>query len=129
TGVKSLGCEKRMAHPLPIQSWKLIFPWVVSAVKLGASLFIRSAMFLLRRSSTRCGRVLIGARGRASGGHEPEDNPDVLFPTHEPENLRGNSGNLPYVRIDDEAGRSASSHSGTGSPFLRRNSGLKSFDW
>jgi hypothetical protein len=33
-----------MAQPLPIQSWKLIFPWVVSAVKLGASLLIRSAM-------------------------------------------------------------------------------------
>src|SRR5262245_48649863 len=78
-----------MAHPLPIQSWKLIFPWVVSAVKLGASLLIRSAMFLLRRSSTRCERVLMGARGRPSGGHEPEDNPNVLSRTHEPENLRG----------------------------------------
>src|SRR5882672_6721872 len=33
-----------MAHPLPIQSWKLIFPWVVSAVKLGASLLIRNAI-------------------------------------------------------------------------------------
>ena len=71
----------------------------------------------------------MGARGRPSGGHEPEDNPNVLSSTHEPENLRGNPGNLPYVRIDDEAGRCASSHSGTGSPFLRRNSGLKSFDW
>src|SRR5262245_27606771 len=44
TGVKSFGWENRMAHPLPIQSWKLIFPWVVSAVKLGASLLMRNAM-------------------------------------------------------------------------------------
>src|SRR5262250_3320953 len=48
TGVKSFGCENRIAQPLPIQSWKLIFPWVVSAVKLGASLLIRSAMLRLR---------------------------------------------------------------------------------
>src|SRR5882724_9729551 len=51
TGVKSFGCEKRMAHPLPIQSWKLIFPWVVSAVELGASLLIRSPMVRLRSDS------------------------------------------------------------------------------
>src|SRR5262245_60057311 len=37
-----------MAHPLPIQSWKLIVPWVVSAVKLGASLLILSAIAYLR---------------------------------------------------------------------------------
>src|SRR5688572_14220856 len=37
TGVKSLGCENRTAQPLPIQSWKLIVPSVVSAVKFGAS--------------------------------------------------------------------------------------------
>src|SRR5258705_13057953 len=43
-GVKSLGCEKRTAQPLPIHSWKLILPCVVSAVKLGASLLILSVM-------------------------------------------------------------------------------------
>src|SRR5215831_4574970 len=42
TGVKFFGCENRMAQPLPIQSWKLILPWVVSAVKFGASLLIRN---------------------------------------------------------------------------------------
>src|SRR6266705_330793 len=52
TGVKSFGWEKRMAHPLPIQSWKLIFPWVLSAVKFGASLLIRNAM--LRSSVSTC---------------------------------------------------------------------------
>ena len=26
TGVKSFGWEKRMAHPLPTHSWKLILP-------------------------------------------------------------------------------------------------------
>src|ERR1700741_2332705 len=42
TGVKSLGCENKMAQPLPIHSWKLIVPCEVSAVKLGASSFIRN---------------------------------------------------------------------------------------
>jgi hypothetical protein len=37
-----------MAHPLPIHSWKVIGPWVVSAVKLGASLLILNAMTHLR---------------------------------------------------------------------------------
>src|SRR6266849_9029472 len=42
TGVKSLGCENKMAQPLPIHSWKLIVPCEVSAVKLGASSFMRN---------------------------------------------------------------------------------------
>src|SRR3984885_12200628 len=42
TGVKSLGCENRMAQLSPIHSWKLIFPCEVSAVKLGASSLMRS---------------------------------------------------------------------------------------
>src|SRR5580704_7847051 len=42
TGVKSLGCENRMAQPSPIHSWKLILPCEVSAVKLGASSLIRN---------------------------------------------------------------------------------------
>ena len=45
TGVKSFGCENRIAQPSPIQSWNVIFPCVVSAVKLGASLLMRSAIF------------------------------------------------------------------------------------
>src|SRR5712692_3034271 len=44
TGVKFFGCENRMAQPLPIHSWKLIRPCVLSAVKLGASLLILNAM-------------------------------------------------------------------------------------
>src|SRR5947199_8915598 len=36
TGVKSLGCENSTAQESPIQSWKLIVPSVVSAVKSGA---------------------------------------------------------------------------------------------
>jgi hypothetical protein len=47
TGVKSLGCEKRMAHLSPIHSWKRIFPSVVSAVKSGASSPIRTDMIAL----------------------------------------------------------------------------------
>src|SRR5712691_4299169 len=48
TGVKSFGCEKRIAHLSPIHSWKRIFPSVVSAVKSGASSPIRTAIFDLR---------------------------------------------------------------------------------
>jgi len=36
TGVKSFGCEKSTAQESPIQSWKRIRPWVVSASKSGA---------------------------------------------------------------------------------------------
>ena len=36
TGVKFFGCENRIAHESPIQSWKLIRPSVVSASKSGA---------------------------------------------------------------------------------------------
>src|SRR5216684_5519164 len=50
TGVKSLGCENKMAQPLPVHSWKLIVPCEVSAVKLGASSFIRNIVFLLEAS-------------------------------------------------------------------------------
>src|SRR5215475_3298844 len=59
TGVKFFGCENRMAHPLPIQSWKLILPWVVSAVKFGASLLIRNAM-LHSSVSTGCLPPVVG---------------------------------------------------------------------
>ena len=53
TGVKSLGCEKRTAQLLPIQSWKWMVPWVVSAVKSGAVSLMRrdileSASFAIR---------------------------------------------------------------------------------
>ena len=48
TGVKSLGCENRMAQPSPIHWWKLISPWVVSAVKFGASSLIRNDMVRIR---------------------------------------------------------------------------------
>lgn len=37
TGVKSAGCEKRMAQVSPIHSWKLMRPLVVSALKSGAT--------------------------------------------------------------------------------------------
>lgn len=37
TGVKSAGCEKRIAHLSPIHSWKSMSPCVVLALKFGAS--------------------------------------------------------------------------------------------
>src|ERR1700683_534204 len=70
TGVKSLGCENKMAQPLPIHSWKLMVPCEVSAVKLGASSFIRKRQVLLG-----CGALYthrfdgsnLAAKGSAAG--------------------------------------------------------------
>src|SRR6201986_1309656 len=48
TGVKSFGCEKSTAQLSPIHSWKFTVPWVVSAVKSGAtSLMRRDIVFYL----------------------------------------------------------------------------------
>src|SRR4029453_13704652 len=46
TGVKSFGGENKSAQLLPIQSWNLIFPSVVSASKSGAVVPIGSVMVL-----------------------------------------------------------------------------------
>jgi hypothetical protein len=47
TGVKSLGWEKRIPQLSPSQSWKLMVPSVVSAVKSGAVSPSRTAIVLL----------------------------------------------------------------------------------
>src|SRR5438477_9906271 len=44
TGVKSLGCENRIAHLSPIHLWKSIGPSVVCDWKLGASWARRNAV-------------------------------------------------------------------------------------
>ena len=44
TGVKSLGWLNSTPHDSPSQSWKLISPWVVEAVKSGAVSPRRMAM-------------------------------------------------------------------------------------
>src|SRR5437667_6784958 len=49
TGVKSLGCENSTAQESPIQSWKLIGPSVVSALKSGAVSPICKVISLLLR--------------------------------------------------------------------------------
>src|SRR5499427_6403342 len=54
TGVKSFGWENRIAHPSPIQSWKLTFPWVVSALKSGTSELILNDMMALPRLTAPC---------------------------------------------------------------------------
>ena len=45
TGVKSFGWENSTAQLSPIHSWKWIGPCVVSAVKSGATSFMRSDIF------------------------------------------------------------------------------------
>src|SRR6266853_1004115 len=62
TGVKFFGCENKMAHPLPIHSWKLIRPCVESAVKLGVSLLILNAMTHLRIVKTVRSSYVPGVR-------------------------------------------------------------------
>src|SRR3954465_11238625 len=59
TGVKSLGCENSTAHESPIQSWKLIFPSVVSASKSGAVSPIVSAMWWLPSKLDKDSRLLL----------------------------------------------------------------------
>src|ERR1041384_3493855 len=44
TGVKSFGCENRIAHWSPIHSWKSMGPCVVLALKFGAVSLIRRDM-------------------------------------------------------------------------------------
>src|SRR5882724_7317445 len=82
-----------MAHPLPIHSWKLIGPWDVSAVKLGASSLMRSMVFLLFLTTRR--RVLPSARG--AGTVRPALRvtfvPSVLLP------LQGMSLTIPAGRV------------------------------
>src|SRR5215218_7251589 len=54
TGVKSFGCENSSAQLLPIQSWNLIFPSVVSASKSGAVAPIGSVMVLPHAIAFAC---------------------------------------------------------------------------
>src|SRR6185436_14248389 len=60
TGVKSFGCENRIAQPSPIHSWKRIGPWVVSAVKSGASSPMRMDMNRLSLRVRRAGAKVPG---------------------------------------------------------------------
>src|SRR5215212_721256 len=60
TGVKSFGCENRTAQPSPIQSWKLMVPCVVSAVKSGLVSLRRRDMFL--SPSMAVGAALLNRR-------------------------------------------------------------------
>src|SRR5438552_18368733 len=64
-GVKSFGCENRIAHFSPIHSWKRIVPSVVSAEKSGASSPIRIDMCDLRCVAAPAGgnRELYGRPG------------------------------------------------------------------
>src|SRR5215212_3831414 len=73
TGVKSFGCENRTAQPSPIQSWKLMVPCVVSAVKSGVVSLIRSDIVrlptrwvLVRPCSRRRPALHYAHRGRAT---------------------------------------------------------------
>ncbi len=59
-----------MAHLLPIQEWKSILPWVVSAEKLGAVLPRRRrgwSSVVVARERWRRGEMVGRARGSGSG--------------------------------------------------------------
>src|SRR5688572_20606249 len=58
TGVKSFGCEKSTAQLEPIQSWKSMWPSVVSAWKLGAVSPMRSVMGF-SFGVNRCGAAIL----------------------------------------------------------------------
>src|SRR5205823_14853898 len=60
TGVKSFGCENRTAHELPIQSWNLIRPSLVSASKSGAiwPICISDSFVVAEQTNARTSRLL-----------------------------------------------------------------------
>src|SRR5207244_6044467 len=73
TGVKSFGCENKTAQELPIQSWNLISPSVVWAVKSGASSPMRMVQPPLRgrsltHPSSRCHGAVLDQRDRLEEG-------------------------------------------------------------
>src|SRR5579863_1604622 len=69
TGVKYFGWENNSAQLLPIQSWNLILPSVVSASKSGATAPIGSAM-----RSPRIVQVVDELVRRSIGGQLPQLN-------------------------------------------------------
>ena len=81
TGVKSAGCENRIAQLSPIQEWKSIFPWVVSAWKLGAMLPRRRwgcSSEIVARERRRRGEMVVGrGRGRREGVRVERDRIEV----------------------------------------------------
>src|SRR3954454_17692690 len=81
TGVKSFGCENKSAQLLPIQSWNLILPSVVSASKSGATAPIGRAIihliyFKLRGNSgveyRRRGPLVNGRRKKGENFSSPD---------------------------------------------------------
>ena len=78
TGVKSLGCEKSMAQPSPIHSWKLTVPSLVSAVKSGASSLIRSDIFCSSFAQSVLERYPLAAGSREAGYEDSYARPTSL---------------------------------------------------
>src|SRR5579871_5549582 len=101
TGVKSFGCENRIAQPLPIQSWKLIVPWVVSAVKFGASSLMRNAMVQSPCRTPARGLAGLPRMARRANSHKRRRGPPALrfggCPTPD--------ANLLEQRLDRAAGK------------------------
>src|SRR3954447_7367982 len=111
TGVKSLGCEKSTAHESPIQSWKLIFPSVVSASKSGAVSPIVSAMWWLPSKLDKDSRLLLLCLSLP--GSAPEQPPGRQLRTGAPAqradardggDQRGDRGRAALERADRRVG-------------------------
>ncbi len=75
TGVKSAGCEKRMAQLPLMYSLNFSGPWVVIASKSGAGSPMRGIVFIVSMQQINDGcmfsRVMIVTRLRALSTHEP----------------------------------------------------------
>src|SRR5262249_36316490 len=67
-GVKSLGCENRIAQPSPIHSWNLIGPCVVWAEKSGAVSLILRVMWSSSQGFKGASSVSPSVLGEEVGG-------------------------------------------------------------
>src|SRR6478672_6287526 len=70
TGVKSLGCENSIAQLLPIQSWNLILPSVVSASKSKKTAPIWSTMIIPHLVEVTIEFIKSVARNIGRGGRQ-----------------------------------------------------------
>src|SRR5882724_7311194 len=83
TGVKSFGCENNSAQLLPIQSWNLILPSVVSASKSGATAPIWRAMFDLMSFKLQM-NSLVQYSGQGRQAEWPAQKDNILLLTRLP---------------------------------------------
>src|SRR6185437_7118672 len=133
TGVKSLGCENRTAQWSPIQSWNLILPCVVSAVKSGATSPMRTA---ISPSMRLCAYMSRGTNEYSAAAIRPPDSPATSGSPAQPRQLlaqlverRAEARKPVALLLDDGAGRARNEAIVRELRFRLRDLGLKAGDF